>query len=76
MGNRKETFGEYLQRQGYKRKNLFKGITKPTYYRRIKHPTELTIAELRWLITVADVDIERITEFIESGDTKWKQIIY
>lgn len=70
LGTKKETFGEYLQRRCYKRPNLFKGITKPTYYRRLKHPTELTIAELRWLIMVADVDIERITEFIESGDTK------
>lgn len=66
----KETFGEYLQRQGYKRKNLFKGITKPTYYRRIKHPTELTISELRWLMKIADVDIARIAEFIESENMK------
>jgi len=62
-----EKFGKYVQRQAYKRKNLFKGITKNTYYRRLKNPSEFTVSELRWLIQVAELDIERITEFIEKG---------
>lgn len=61
-------FGNYLQRNCYKRKNLFNGITKATYYRRLKHPEELTISELRWLVLVGELDEQKVFEFVMKGE--------
>lgn len=60
-------FKEYLTRQTYKRKNLFRGMSKGIYYRRLKDPNTLTIYELRYLMRVAELDAERVLEFIERG---------
>lgn len=60
-------FSDYLQRNCYKRKNLFKGITRATYYRRLKNPDEMTIAELRWLMKVGELDPDVVMNFIKSA---------
>lgn len=62
------SFKEYLTRQTYKRKNLFKGMSKGIYYRRLKDPGTLTVYELRYLMSVAELDIDRIVDFIERGN--------
>lgn len=62
-----ESFKEYLARQTYKRKNLFKGISKGVYYRRLKEPGTLTVYELRYLMRVAELDREKVINFIERG---------
>lgn len=63
-----QMFSDYISRCCYKRKELFKGISARTYYRRLKNPEELTISELRWLMKVGEMDSDKVMNFILKGE--------
>lgn len=62
-----ESFGDYIQRMSYKRKRLFDGIKSTTFYRRVKNPDSITIAELRFLMRISELDEERVMKYIREG---------